>query len=138
MLSIPAMDQNVSEDTYYSAILNLEMSVCNEPLFFCLELCSNVYNCRIILSWKIWMPQKIQYRNCLLDSLMNWQERVQSMTRHKCFLQKLLPEKMWLLGWIHLSHCLEVGASWWKALYIGLNFPNIIYAHHIWCRIKTK
>lgn len=53
MLSIPETDQNVSEDTYSSAILNLEMSVCNEPMFFCLEVCSNVYDCKIILSLQI-------------------------------------------------------------------------------------
>lgn len=119
------------QKTHTPAILNLEMSVSNEPMFFCLEVCSNVYDCKIILSLKIWtllcfrnlktIFQKIQSRNCLLDSLMSWQQRVQSMTRHKCFLQKPLPQKMWLLGCIHLSHCLEVGASSWKALYIGLN-----------------
>lgn len=102
MLSIPETDQNVSEDTYSSAIVNLEMSVCNETMFFCLEVCSNVYDCKTILSLQIWTPlcfrnlktifQKIQSRNCLLDSLMSWQQRVQSMTRHKCFLQKPLPQ----------------------------------------------
>lgn len=146
MLSIPETDQNVSEHTFSSAILNLEMSVCNEPLFFCLKLCSKciwLQNYFVLknTAFSTWTPlcfwnlktvsEKIQCRNCLLDCLMNWQERVQSMMRHNCFLQKTLPRKSLITG----VHSLVALLRGWSILGEGnihrfnLSLDNLCTSH---------